>query len=157
MPEKKRIMIVDDQNYACDTLSLTLNHLGYDDIVTAKSGEEALNILEESSFDLIFSEIKMLGMSGIDLLQKIKKSSPNVIFIICTAYADVDSFFEAMSHGAFEYLSKPITTQKIKKTIDKILKKLIKRKKPKTALEKKIADRIKANEHKRKAVPIIKA
>ncbi len=52
-------MIVDDQNYSCDTLSLTLSHLGYDDIVTAKSGEEALNILEESSFDLIFSEINL--------------------------------------------------------------------------------------------------
>ena len=121
MPEKKRIMIVDDQNYSCDALSLALSHLGYYDIVTAKSGEEALDILEESSFDLIFSEIKMLGMSGIDLLQKIKKSSPNVIFIICTAYADVDSYLEAMNQGAFEYLSKPITTQQIKKTIDKIL------------------------------------
>ncbi len=121
MSEKKRILVVDDEDSIRNVLSSMLCRLGYGDVVSAKSGEEALDILEESSFDLIISDMIMSGMNGIDLLKKVKQSDSNVLFIICTGSGKVDLYFEAMNYGAFECLNKPVEINELKKVIDTAL------------------------------------
>ena len=121
MPEKKRILIVDDDNDHCYLLSSMLSYLGFDNIVTARSGEDALGLLKESSFDLIIADMRMSGISGIELLKRIKSSTPNLPFIICTAYGEMDSYLEAMDLGAFDYLNKPVKKDELKKVIHKAL------------------------------------
>ena len=122
MPEIRRIMIVDDNSDHSMILSSTLNSLGYNKIVTASSGEKALERLKQNSFDLIIADIFMPVINGIDLLKKIKNIAPKVSFIICTAYGDADSYSEAMKEGAFEYLNKPIKKDMLKKVIQSIFK-----------------------------------
>jgi YesN/AraC family two-component response regulator len=91
--------------------------LGYKNIVSANSGEKALESLEQKSFDLIIADIFMPIINGIDLLKKVKNIAPEASFIICTAYGDANSYSEAMEQGALEYLNKPINENMLKKTI----------------------------------------
>ncbi len=78
MPEKKRILIVDDEDNDCNALSSMLNHLGFENVVIVKTGEETLNILKDGSFDLIVADLMMPGISGIKLLKRIRNSTPNL-------------------------------------------------------------------------------
>ncbi len=114
---KKRILIVNHNNDHFDVLASMLNHLGYKNIVVAGDGMEALECLTENSFDLIIADLWMPVMSGLDLLRAVKKNSPEITFIIYTAYGDNTSYVEAMRLGAFEYLNKPVK----KDRLDKIL------------------------------------
>lgn len=121
MPKIRRILVVDDNSDHRIILSSILNSLGYKNIVTANSGEKALERLKQKSFDLIIADIFMPVINGIDLLKKVKNLAPEAPFIICTAYGDANSYSEAMEQGAFEYLNKPINEDMLKKVIQRIL------------------------------------
>jgi two-component system response regulator HydG len=73
----------------------------------ASSGKEALAKLAESQWDIFFLDLKMPGMSGLELQKKIKEIQPDSTIIMITAYASVESAVEAMQTGAYDYLSKP--------------------------------------------------
>jgi DNA-binding NtrC family response regulator len=120
MIEKKRILLVDDEENDRAELSMNLTNRGYH-VMTAQSGEEALKFLKENSFDIVLTDLRLTGISGIDLLREIKESTPNTGTLILTAYGDVDSYIEAMNLGAFEFLNKPIKPQKLEKVINRFL------------------------------------
>lgn len=107
MKNKGSILIVDDEKVQRDILSLILKKEGYD-IVDVPGVREALAQLEKREFDLIMTDLKMQGQSGLDLLEKVLADDSQQCIIMMTAHGSVDSAVEAMRKGAFDYLEKPL-------------------------------------------------
>ncbi|HHN64548.1 MAG TPA: sigma-54-dependent Fis family transcriptional regulator [Nitrospirae bacterium] len=121
MKDKRyHILVVDDERDICRALEFLLSREGYK-VSTAYSGDDALKKFKEYRFDLVLTDLKMEGMSGIELLEKIKEIDPSTIVIIMTAYASVDSAVEAMKKGAADYIVKPFVNDDVKMTIRRLL------------------------------------
>jgi len=106
-PNKKvRILIVDDEFSVRHSLTAWFEDEGYT-VDVASSGKEALAKLAENQWDIFFLDLKMPGMSGLELQKKIKEIQPDCTIVIITAFASVESAVEAMQNGAYDYLSKP--------------------------------------------------
>ncbi|HET9619774.1 MAG TPA: sigma-54 dependent transcriptional regulator [Kofleriaceae bacterium] len=103
-----RILVADDEPGLREfvTDSLELDHHA---VVPAKDGREAARLLDERGFDLVITDLKMPGLSGMDLLRKVRAEPPEVEVIMMTAHGTVDNAVEAMKLGAFEYLQKPLS------------------------------------------------
>ena len=101
------ILIVDDEKGQRDILKVILKKEGYD-IVDVPGVREALDQLEKREFELILTDLKMQGQSGLDLLEKVLTDDPQQCVILMTAHGTVDSAVEAMKKGAFDYLEKPL-------------------------------------------------
>lgn len=110
------VLIVDDERSMRDFLKILLEKEGYS-VTTADSGETALDILTDQTFDVIVSDIRMPGMSGIELLEITKQSFPDLPVILITAFASPDDAVLAMKNGAFDYISKPFNVDEIKSVI----------------------------------------
>jgi two-component system response regulator HydG len=106
MDEKMSIMVVDDEEIVRESLFHWFKKYGHA-VETASSGFEALDKLEKHPFQLLFVDIKMPGMDGIELLEKVKTEYPDTIVIIITAYGSIESAVKAMRIGASDYLLKP--------------------------------------------------
>ncbi len=117
----KRILIVDDEENARVALSKILTHEGYD-VLSAKNGVEALNCLRSKDVELIITDLNMPEMNGLVFLRELNRSHPASRVIMITAYGEVESYIEAMTLGAFEYINKPVKYDELKKVINKIFK-----------------------------------
>ena len=106
------ILVVDDSEAVCKALRDVLTVSGYA-VRTAPSGERALQIMETAQMDLIITDLKMSGMSGIQLLKKVKEKSPSLPVIILTGFGDMDSVIEAMRSGVADYLKKPFSINEV--------------------------------------------
>ncbi len=104
---KFRILVVDDEGSIVLLLSRILSQEGYA-VRTALSGPEALKVISGFSPNLVITDLKMPGMSGIELMKKVRKIHPETDFIIMTAFATVENAVQAMKEGAFDYLLKPL-------------------------------------------------
>ncbi len=100
-----------------DFLKIMLKKEGYH-VQTAGNGETALASLQEDTFDLVISDIRMPGTSGLDLLAGIKEHYPDLPVIMITAFASPDDAVIAMKNGAFDYISKPFNIEEIKSVVD---------------------------------------
>ncbi len=114
------ILIVDDDQSIRNMLAIVLAREGYR-TVEAESGSHALRRLQEDSFDLVISDIKMPDLSGIELLKKIKAILPELPVIMVTAYASAGDAVEAMKLGAEDYLIKPFNLDELKLVLQKSL------------------------------------
>ncbi len=101
-----KILVVDDESGPRDLLEEALSQKGYQ-VKTAKSGEQACQLLDKAAFDLVLTDLKMPGLNGIELLNKIRALSPEIHVIIITGYASLRSAIEAIRGGAYDYLTKP--------------------------------------------------
>jgi len=106
MAESARILIIDDEEGMRDFLSFVFKTEGYQ-ALTAADGQEALELVERDNIDAILTDLKMPGMDGIELLRRIRELDRNVVVVIMTAYASLQSALEAMKYGAYDYLLKP--------------------------------------------------
>jgi len=106
------ILIVDDEKNYLLVLSAVLEDEGYE-VLTALSGQEALEIHKTSDLDLILTDMKMPGMSGIDLLENVKAIDPGLPVIMMTAHGTVDKAVEAMQKGAYSYILKPFDNDRL--------------------------------------------
>ncbi len=106
MAEEDRILVVDDEDTVRSVLYQVLSDEGYT-VVSAASAEQALEVMEKEPIALVISDIKMPGMSGLDLLEKIKARYTDTQVIIITSHASLDTAISAMRHGAYDYLFKP--------------------------------------------------
>jgi two-component system, NtrC family, sensor kinase len=102
-----KILIVDDEPAIVRLLSLSLKSDGYD-TCTAASGEEALEVFDQQSPDIVVTDIKMPGMDGLELLKKIKTLAPDKEVIIVTGHGDIDSTITALQYGASDFINKPV-------------------------------------------------
>ena len=107
MTPQKSILIVDDEDHLRHSLSLILQKENYR-VETAASAEEALNCFKERDYDLMFLDLNLPGMSGIDLLAEVHNQAPHMPVLILTAHAALDSAIQAVRLGARDYLIKPV-------------------------------------------------
>lgn len=106
MSEKLKILVVDDEISIQGILTEVLEEDGYE-VDAAGSGEEALEIFEKDKYSLVITDIRMPGMTGIQLLQEIKKISPETQVIIITSHASMETAVKALRYGAYDYFIKP--------------------------------------------------
>ena len=116
----ENILVVDDEKNYTMIIGEILQEEGYTSI-TASSGMEALDILNNEIIDLILTDVKMPGMSGIQLLEKIKELNPDIPVIIMTAYGSVEKAVDAMHRGAYTFILKPFENQALIAHIAKAL------------------------------------
>jgi DNA-binding NtrC family response regulator len=120
---RKSILVVDDEKNQREILETILSGEGYD-VTTASSGEAAMKFVESRRFDLVLSDLKMTGMSGLDLLRELTNYDKSIIVILLTAHGSVDSAVDALRLGAFDYLQKPYDSDKLLETVSRALNKL---------------------------------
>ena len=121
-PTVGNILIVDDEELIRTTLSIKLDQDGYT-TKTVESGENALKVLKSESFDVVLTDLKMIGMDGIELLRQVKRLQPDIEVIILTGYASLESAIEALRNEAYDYLLKPINDSKLRIIIKRCLEK----------------------------------
>ena len=117
--DRARVLVVDDELGPRESLRMILKPRY--DIATADSGEAALTTLTTFHPDLVFMDIKMPQMDGIELLQRIKRSDPSIEVVMITAYASLETVKNALTHGAFEYLIKPFSRHDLEDTARRAL------------------------------------
>lgn len=120
---RKSILVVDDEKNQREILETILSGEGYD-VTTASSGEAAMKFVESRRFDLVLTDLKMTGMSGLDLLKELTNFDKSIIVILLTAHGSVDSAVDALRLGAFDYLQKPYDKDKLLETVSRSLQKL---------------------------------
>jgi DNA-binding NtrC family response regulator len=119
MGAKINIMIVDDEKIVRESLYHWFTKIGHT-VEKASSGFEALERLAQNPFDVLFVDIKMPEMNGIELLEKVKAAYPDTIVIIITAYGSIESAVKAMQLGASDYLLKPFKPDYLSLVMEKI-------------------------------------
>jgi two-component system response regulator PilR (NtrC family) len=116
------ILVVDDELSMREFLKILLEKEGYR-VTTAAEGKTALALAEQQHFDLMISDIRMPGMSGLELLAQLKQLQADIGVIMITAFASPDDAVSAMKHGAFDYITKPFNVDEIKNVVRAVLKK----------------------------------
>lgn len=118
---KEKILIIDDEPDIGWLFSKILGEEGYQ-VSTALSGQEGISIIKKERPDLVFLDIRLPGIDGIETLKEIRKFNTELLVIILTAYETVKTAVEAMKLGAYDYLSKPVDNERIKIIIKNALK-----------------------------------
>ena len=119
---KVRILVIDDEAIIHESCGRVLKEEGYE-VETALSGREALEKLKEKRYDLVLSDIKMPGMSGVETLEKMRKDIPDITVVMFTGYSSVDTARDSMKLGAFDYIPKPFTPEELLSVVKKALHK----------------------------------
>jgi len=119
---KKRILVIDDETSARQTIAFYLEDIGYD-VIEASRAEEGLRLALEYNPSVVVSDIRLEGMSGIELLGKIKDFHPTIQVILITAYGTIKDAVSAMSLGAENYLTKPIDMDELEVIVTRAFEK----------------------------------
>lgn len=114
------ILVVDDEKNYLVVLEALLGSEGYE-IVTALDAKKAIGTAGEADLDLIITDMKMPGMTGMELLEKIKSLKPELPVIMMTAFGTIEMAVEAMRKGAYDYIQKPFENEQLKLTVKKAL------------------------------------
>lgn len=118
--KKETILIVDDEPACLDLYATTLEREGYD-VAKAANGAEALRLVEEMDISAVVADIRMPGMDGIELLEKLKSRRPNVDVLVTTGFASVETAVAALKKGAFDYLKKPFEIKELVTLVENML------------------------------------
>ncbi|KAF0146002.1 MAG: transcriptional regulatory protein pilR [Nitrospirae bacterium] len=117
---KPKILTVDDERDICKALEFLLKREDYA-VSSVNSGEDAIKKIQQESFDVVITDLKMGRVDGMTVLEKAKELSPDTAVIIMTAFASIESAVDAMKRGAVDYIVKPFLNEEIRLTIRKIL------------------------------------
>jgi two-component system alkaline phosphatase synthesis response regulator PhoP len=120
MTGNSKILVIDDELTIRQTLARILQQAGYE-VTTAENGEQALAFLKTTEFDLVYMDIRMPGLAGLDVLNLIHAGNPNLPVVLFTAQPDLRSAVEALRRGATDYLLKPLKPEIILERTAKIL------------------------------------
>ena len=119
---KAKILVIDDEQIVHESCNRILTEEGYE-VKSAFTGQEGFKKIEEEQFDLVITDLKMPGISGMEALKKIKQDNPNIGIIMVTGYSTAETAVEAMKLGAFDYLPKPFTPDELISVINKAVEK----------------------------------
>lgn len=120
MNGKEKILIVDDEKIVRESLFHWFEQEGYI-VDTAESGEDALRKFDKGKFDLYLVDMKMPGISGLELLKKIKETDQEAVVILITAFASVPTAITALKDGAYDYVTKPVDPDELAHIVRKSL------------------------------------
>ena len=112
----ERLLVVDDEASMRELLQILLSKEGYE-VDLATSGEEAIDLYHKQEPDVVITDVKMPGMSGLDLIREIRALNPLAAIIAITAYASADDAVRAMREGAYDYISKPFQVEDLRSVI----------------------------------------
>ncbi|HJR51263.1 MAG TPA: sigma-54 dependent transcriptional regulator [Gemmatimonadales bacterium] len=112
------VLIVDDERTLARAVRAFLIESGYDAEV-APDAEQALGMLETLRPDVVFSDMRLPGMNGVELLRRIREFDPSIVVVIMTAYGTIEGAVEAVKLGAFDYLKKPVDLEELKLLADR--------------------------------------
>lgn len=111
-----KILIVDDEQSMRDVLKIMLKKEGYE-VIAVEDGQEACQAINEDIYDLVITDMKMPGMSGLEVLRHAKQVSPDTLVLMITAFSSTEDAVVAMKQGALDYITKPFEIEKIKLVI----------------------------------------
>lgn len=114
----EKVLIIDDEVLMRNFLVEALKRKGLE-AVAAENGEKALSLLKNQSFDLVITDMKMPGLTGMDILKYVKEICPRTLVIVVTAFGTIENAVEAMKNGAFHYLIKPFSLESLMANIEK--------------------------------------
>lgn len=114
----EKILVIDDEELVRNFIAETLRRDNYE-VATAENGKKGIQLFKETPYDLVFTDMKMPDLTGIDVLKKIKELSPATTVVVITAYGSIENAVEAMRLGAFNYLIKPFSPDTIEAVVDK--------------------------------------
>lgn len=115
-----RILIVDDDEISCRLFAKVLEGDGHK-VQQAGSGEEALDRLRNESYDLLLVDVRMPGITGLDVTRAMRQEQPSLPVIVMTAFGSIETAVEAINEGAYDYVSKPMNLDELKKIIFRAL------------------------------------
>ena len=115
MEDKGSVLVVDDELGARESMRMILKNQF--DVSTADNGDKAVAFIEEHDFDVVITDIRMPGISGIELLEKIKETNPVTAVLMVTAYAALDTAKRAMRLGAYDYIEKPFKPDELREAV----------------------------------------
>lgn len=116
-----KILVVDDDQEMRALLSDELQERGYC-VAAVANGREALKKLGEEEYAVVLTDLRMQGMQGLELLNEVKQGYPGTNVIIMTAFGSVESAIEAMKHGAYDYVTKPIKNEEMALVVEKAVR-----------------------------------
>jgi CheY-like chemotaxis protein/anti-anti-sigma regulatory factor len=115
-----RILVVDDEENVRFTTAAILEQEGYE-VEAAGDGAEALSMVPRGHFDLVLTDLRMDDMDGITLLHELQTRHPNLVTIVLTGYASIESSIDALRQGVYDYLVKPCVVDDLKRTVRRAL------------------------------------
>ncbi len=115
-----RLLVVDDEESVRVTTAAILEQEGYE-VSTASDGREALDKLRGDDFELVLTDLRMEGMDGSALLHEINRAFPNVVTVVLTGYASIESSIDALRQGVYDYLVKPCVVEDLQMTVRRAL------------------------------------
>jgi DNA-binding NtrC family response regulator len=119
--EPSRILVVDDEMSVCKSVKKILEKSGHR-VDMIQRGQDALDMVARDRYDVMVVDLKMPGMDGIEVLKNIREKHPEILVLIITGFATVDSAVEAMKLGAFDYIAKPFSPDELSIIVDRALK-----------------------------------
>lgn len=119
MTDKKKILVIDDDQSILSIFEYILNEAGYE-TVTAVDGYSAIEKVKTTKFDLVFTDVKMPGLSGIDTYKEIRKLDPKLLVVMMTGYSVDELLKEAFELGAYGVIYKPFDMEEVLSIIEKI-------------------------------------
>jgi len=119
-PQRKNILIVDDDRSVTDSLRLILTEAGFQ-VLTAQTFAEAIAILSDTHFDLVLTDLYLPDATGIEVITHVKNETPETEVILMTGHGSVDITIEAIKRGAFYYLEKPYSVDRLYTLVDRAL------------------------------------
>ncbi len=122
MGNQAKVMVLDDESIVCENLRGPLSDKGFE-VETFTDSRTALDRLEETHFDVVVTDLKMKGPTGLDLLHALRDRSPSTEVIIITGYASIESATEAEWGGVFGFVTKPFKIKEIVSMVGKAAKK----------------------------------
>ncbi len=122
MPDlNNNLLVVDDDPYVLESLASLLREFGYR-VQTCQNATEALDTLRERTYDVVLTDIKMPGITGIELLRHIRDLDPQIPVILLTAFAELDVAVDAIKRGAFDFITKPFNPEYLSHAVERAVK-----------------------------------
>lgn len=121
MKKKIKVLVIDDEAVIRESLQAWLSDVGHR-VFTAENGSEALELIEKEKPNVAIVDLVMPGISGIELLKKAKELCPGIEVIIVTAYGSIATAISAMKEGAYDYIEKPFSPEKVELLVERLVK-----------------------------------
>ena len=115
------LLIIDDEKNIREGLALNFEQEGYN-VKTAADGKEGLKLIEKGDIDLVITDLRMPGITGEEVLQKVTTETPGIPVIVLTGHGSIDSAVDAMRHGAYDFLTKPLNLDQLNLIVERALK-----------------------------------